>query len=569
MATIAEKQNLITKTLKQQKAELVFKNAGVINVFSGEIYTCDVAVDGGFIAGLGNYEGIEEIDLSGKYLSPGFIDAHCHTESSMVTLDRFAGEVIPHGTTTVVCDPHEIANVKGIAGIKYIIDCAKNIPANIHVMLPSCVPSSKYETNGASLTSRELSLLADEELVAGLGEVMDLEGIFEGNAEVLKKIELFEKNKTIDGHAPLVTGQHLQACKAAGIQTDHESTEFAEALEKLRCGIHVLVREGTSERNLREIITGVVKENIPTANMAFCTDDKTIRSIRQEGHISHNIRYAIELGLRPAQAYAMATINPAKIYGFKNTGAIVPGYKADLVVLDNLEAVKVNSVYIGGICISKGTAPVKLPQTPCPEELKHTVNIKNITAEDIKYRVNSPAPVVEILKNQILTKKTTEKISTENGVFTAGATHSLAMVIERHNGTGNIGKGIVKGYGIKNGAIASTIAHDSHNLIVIGDNDTDILTAIEEIKRIGGGCTIAGGGKILKTIPLPVCGLITDDVNLDINSNLEEFHKIARNLGIPEGIDPLLHPAFIALPVIPEIRITDKGLFDVMGQVFI
>lgn len=565
-----EKQKRIRIALKEEKADLVFKNARIINVLSGEIHSGDIAVAGGYIAATGKgYEGKQEIDLKGKYVSAGFIDAHCHTESSMVTADRLAAEAIVFGTTALITDPHEIANVAGSEGIAYILQRARHTPADIYVMLPSCVPSSDFETGGAELEAPELEKFRNNPAVLGLGEVMDLEGIYRGKKELLDKIALFEEEKTVDGHGPLVGGVHLQACRAAGIQTDHESVGFEEALEKLRSGISVLVREGTSERNLHAIISGVVKNGTPTWNMAFCTDDKTIHSIRREGHISCNIRMAVELGMDPVQAYAMATVNAARIYGLKNTGAVAPGFRADLVLLNDMEKVEVDSVYKKGVLIcGRGEKP-HLQPADVPAALTGTVRTGKITADALRLPAVNPAPVIELQKNQILTKKRMEQVPLENGFFRADRVYSKCLVIERHHGTGNMGKGIVMGYGIRKGAVASTIAHDCHNLIVIGDNDADMLLAIEELQRVQGGCTVVGGGRILKTIELPIAGILTGDLSLNIDEAVGQFIAAARSLGVPEGIDPQGHLSFIALPVIPEIRITDKGLFDVAEKKFL
>lgn len=563
------KKKLIQISLKKKKPELVLKNANVINVLSGEIHRSDVAIDSGYIIGLGNYEGITEKDMTGKYVCSGFVEAHFHTEGSMVTIERLVGEVLPYGTTTLFTDPHEIANVKGLEGLDYIFKSSENIPANVYIMLPSCVPSSNFETSGAVLNHKELEKIYNHERVMGLGEVMDYPALFDSNDDLLRKIELFKEKGTVDGHAPLMRREQVQAYRVAGVETDHESVEYEEALEKIRCGMHVLVREGTTAKNLVSIMTGIIKNNIDTSTLAFCTDDKSILKIREEGHINHNIKMAIDLGLDPIKAIAMATINPCRIYGLKDLGAVAPGYRADIVILDDLRSVKVNSVYKDGKLVSQSNESIKFEQYSCSESLRNTVNIKPLTKEDLAYKTDSEAIVIDLVPDQILTIRKAETVNVEYGYFLADNIYSKAAVIERHNATGNIGLGIIKGYGIKNAAIATTVSHDSHNLAIVGDNDEDMLLAAEELKRCGGGYTIVSKGKVLKTIELPIAGLITDDYSVDVDKSLEEFTDIAHNLGVPKDINPLIQLSYLALPVIPDIRLTDLGLFDVNEMRFI
>ncbi|RKD31669.1 adenine deaminase [Thermohalobacter berrensis] len=548
----------------REKAELVLKNCRVVNVFSQEIIKGDVAIDSGKIVGIGEYEGLNETDLNDSYVAPGLIDGHVHIESSMVSPIQFARGVVPLGTTTIIADPHEIANVCGIEGIKYMINASEGLPLNIYFMLPSCVPATSFENAGAVLGADELREMIDHDKILGLGELMDYPSVISGNEKTIDKI-VVAKDKIIDGHGPNIKDKDLNAYVVAGVRTEHECSTVEEMIDRLRLGMYISIREGSAARNLRTLIRAVNKENI--RRCLFCTDDKHPEDILKAGHIDNNVRLAIKNGIDPISAIQMGTINAAECYGLKNIGAIAPGYDADIIVLDSLENFNITKVYKNGKLVAENKKPL-FRETECDySNVTDTVRIKEITKKDLEIKLKSDiVNVISLLPRNLVTEKVVRKVDTENGVFKYHKDLDILKlaVIERHKATGNIGLGLVENFKLKGGAIASTIAHDSHNLIVVGDNDDDMLLAIKEVSSVGGGITICSEGRVLKTLPLPIAGLISDKSMSEVNESLKEMLDIAYNkLNVNPDIDPFMTLSFLALPVIPEIKVTDLGLFDV------
>ncbi len=552
-------EKLIRAAQEIEKPELVLKNGKILNVFTGEIVSGDVAVTDGYIVGIGQYSGQKEVELDGKYVVPGFVNAHLHVESSMVTPQVYSMEELKHGTTTIITDPHEIANVGGMTALYDIIKAAGASPVNYFIMLPSCVPSTPFEHSGAELSAEQLELFRNEPGVLGLGEMMNAVGVVGLDENVIAKIKAFS-DMVIDGHAPMMSGKQLNAYACAGIATDHESITFDEALEKLRCGIAVLVRDGSASKNLEAVIKGVVEKNIDTSNLAFCTDDKHLGDIVKEGTIRYNIQQAIALGLPAVKAYQIATINAARIYGLKHIGAVACGYRADMVVLDDLEKVSVTQVYKDGVPLCEIPEPV---QIQFRSELLNSVRYAPLPENAFEIPVRDEYSVIGLVKNQIVTKHI--KMTHEEVMqgLRDGSVRKLA-VIERHHETGYHSCAYVKGYGLKHGAVGTTVAHDSHNIIVLGDNDEDMFRAVEELKRINGGYTIVCGGKVVDSLPMPLGGLMSLSGAQEFIPRFDDFIELAYSMGVDKDIDPFITLSFIALPVIPELRLTDCGLFDVI-----
>jgi len=567
--SVEMKKERISVALGNQKADLVIKNARIINVFTKEIIPGDIAICKDLIVGIGNYSGIAEIDAEGRYACPGLIDSHVHIESFMACPSEFAKAILPHGTTTIIADPHEITNVCGINGIHFMLDQTKNLPLNVYIMVPSCVPATSFENNGASLSAEVMEPLTAVDRVIGLGEVMDYVSVLSGDKTMLKKMDLFD-HAIIDGHSPSLMGNELNAYRAAGVLTDHECSTVDEALERLRLGMYVQIREGTAARNLETIVKGLLQKNVGFERCVFCTDDKHLEDIKREGHISYNVKKAIACGLDPIDAIRAATINAAECYRLKRLGAIAPGYSADIILLNDIESFNIEKVFFRGRPLDSYDMALRQYAPLEDKNVINTVRIPGITRDDLSIRLNGEtATVIRILPDNLVTRKEVEKVKTENGLFVADKEYSKLAVIERHKSLNNIGLGIVKGFNIENGAIASTVSHDSHNLIVIGDNDEDMLLAINEIKRANGGLTIISNGKVLATLELPIAGLMSDKPYDYVESKLKQMINIAWNIGVNRQIDPFIVLSFLALPVIPEIRVTDQGLFDVCQFRFI
>lgn len=555
-----EKKKLIACSLGRSEPDFVLKNAAVADVFSEKLFSGDIAVKDGIIAGVGSYSAKIETDLAGRVVVPGFIDAHMHLESSMTAPSILAPKLLARGTTAVIADPHEIANVCGIEGIRWLMHDSEKTPLDVFFALPSCVPLNKNDHNGAVFGVDDMKKLRSDPQVSGLGEVMNADAVIAGDDDLLNKIELLQGG-TIDGHSPGFMGKRLQAYRMAGVETDHECATWEEALERLRAGFIIQVREGSAAKNLTEIINGALRDGVSTDRFVFCTDDVHLDDVVKNGHIDRNIRMAIALGMEPVRAVKMATLSAARAYGFKDRGAVAPGYRADLVVLDDLNSVSVREVYKNGIPLEK--LPKQFSKTRAGKRLTQSVHIPPLPADCLKMKADSIFPVIGIVPGQLVTEKLMLSLPTKNGYFTPSEDILKIAVIQRHDGSGRIGLGAVKGFGLRNGAAASTVGHDAHNLIVIGDNDADMLAAVEELKSCGGGYTLARGGKPLKTVRLNIAGLFTDDREMDLAKELEEMSALAHRMGVPQNIDVFQNLSFLSLPVIPSLRITDSGVFDV------
>lgn len=557
---------LIDYSIKNKKSELVLKNANIVNVFSHEIVKADVAIEKGIVVGIGSYDGINNIDLNGKYITPGFIDPHVHIESSMVSPAEFAKAIVPMGTTTIITDPHEIANVCGLEGIEYILKSSEELPLCVYSMLPSCVPATDFENSGARLEAKDLEKYINHERILGLGEMMNYPGVINQDKIVTDKLELAKRyKKYIDGHIPNISNEGLNGYILSGISTDHECSTVEEMIEKISLGMYVMIREGSAARNLETLIKGVNINNYQRC--LFCTDDKHPQDILKNGHIDNNIRLAIKNNIDPIIAIKMATINVANCYNLQNIGAIAPGYIADIVVVDNLEEFNVLEVYKDGELVGKDKKALFETREIENSNVTNTVNIDKLTKEDLKINLEKDiANVIGLLPHNLVTEKLIRKVDVENGVFKFNQNVDILklVVIERHTNKKSIGLGLVENFKLKNGAIASTVAHDSHNIIVVGDNDEDIINAVDEIKKIGGGLSISSNNEILGSLSLPIAGLMSDkDINY-VSENLENMLSIAyEKLNVSKDIEPFMTLAFLALPVIPHIKITDKGLFDV------
>ncbi len=473
---------------------------------------------------------------------------------------------MPCGTTTVIADPHEIVNVAGLKGLEYILKDSEACKLNIYYVLPSCVPLNQYDNNGAVFDVEQMKKICENPHIVGLGEVMNYEAVTACNQDLLEKIELLQP-KTIDGHAPGLSGKKLQAYRIAGVDTDHECSDYEGALERLRAGFIVQIREGSAAKNLTRIISGALKDGISFDRFVFCTDDVHLADTAKHGHINHNIKMAIHLGLDPIRAIKLATLNPARVYGLKDIGAVAPGFRADLVVLNSLDELSIADVYKDGVSIHE--IEYHDVKTEAPDKITNSVHVPKLGESCLELTVHGEFPVIGVIPGEIVTKKLMMQLPQENGTFTPRDDLLKIAVVQRHDGSGRIGLGVVKGFGLKNGAVASTVAHDAHNLIVIGDNDADMLAAIEELKACGGGYTIVRGGEAVNTLKLRIAGLFTDDQSADMIEQLSRMADWAHSMGVPENIDVFQNLSFLSLPVIPELRITDIGLFDVAENQFI
>ncbi|MGE7120824.1 adenine deaminase [Peribacillus sp. NPDC046944] len=548
-------------------ADYVIKNGKIIDVFNGEIYTGDVAIVDGYIAGIGNYEGISEINAAGKYVSPTFIDGHVHIESSMVRPSELAKVLLLHGVTCVVADPHEIANVSGRKGIQYMIEQSDHLPFDFYFMMPSCVPATDFEDAGAVLKSEDLYSFYKNPRVLGLAEVMNFPAVSNADDDMIQKIiDAYKNEKKIDGHAAGLTEQQLNIYMAAGIQTDHECTTAKEARDRLRKGMYLMIREGTVAKDLRNLLPAVTEQN--SRRCLFVTDDRHLDDLVTEGSIDHNVRIAIEEGIPALTAIQMATINAAECFGLREHGAIAPGYKADFLLFEDLQSIQIQSVFKDGKLVSKDGQLVNFPEAPkhkLEEKLTQTVHLQDLS--DIDFHItlhNALANLIEIIPNSLVTKHIIEPVAlNQNGLFqfSPSMDHVKLAVIERHQKTKKIGLGIVKGLGLQSGAIATTVSHDSHNLIIAGTNDQDMLVAAEEIKKMQGGLVIIQDGKTLASLPLPIAGLMSTGTYAEVLHNLKEMNHGLLKIGANRHFNPFLTLAFLALPVIPEIKLTTQGLF--------
>lgn len=561
------RQSELIRAAYEGKNTLVIKNANVVNVFTDEIVRADVAVYGDVIIGVGSYSGENEIDAGGAYLAPGFIDAHVHIESSMVIPSSFMKVIMPHGTTTVIADPHEIANVAGAAGIRAMYKLTDELPLRVLFMLPSCVPATPFEHSGAKLVAEDMEQFMHKSRILGLGEVMDANSVINCSQEMLDKLRLFDK-RPIDGHAPMLEGMGLNAYRVAGAFSDHECSTYEEVKQKLATGMNILLRIGSAANNMDDVLRRIAKEKLPTRNMMFCTDDKHIEDIRREGHINANARMAVAAGIDPIDAIKMASYNAALAYGIRGVGAIAPGYKADMVLLEDLKDFKVKQV------ISRFGRPYtgeeQIPSPILPPQVFNSVRLPEISKYDLALRCHVSAPVIKMIPHQLVTELVYRDVERdENGCFIPSEGMVKLAVIERHHATGSMAVGILEGLGIKHGAVASTVAHDSHNLVVAGDNDEDMLMAIESLRDCGGGYSVVSRGVVLARLPLPIAGLMTAAPVNDVLEIQQALLDALYSLGAKRDSDPLIALSFMALPVIPAVKLTDEGLFDAVNFKFI
>ncbi len=544
----------------EQHAELLFKNARVVNVFSGEIHQANVAVEDGRIIGFGDYRARKVIDLKGAYLAPSLIDGHFHVESSMLTAPEFARAVVPHGTGAVVIDPHEYANVLGLDGIRYVLESTKDLAVDFFIMLPSCVPATHLETAGAKLTADDLKLMIHDERIAGVAELMNFPGVYLGAKSELAKIAA-GKGKAIDGHAPGLRGKNLNAYALAGVRSDHESVAVEEAREKLRLGMHILLREGSTERNLAHLLPLINAHN--SQNCSFATDDKLAGDLVNEGHIDHAVRVAIRGGVPPITALQIATINTARHYRLHNLGAIAPRYWADFIVFDDLKKFRVRQTWKKGVLVAEngkflGRSPAKISLPRSTMNLRYSPKdfiVKPSGAKKIR--------VIEIIPDQIVTKELIASPKIANGEIVADTARDLLkmVVVERHRATGNVGVGFVRGFKLQRGAIGSTVAHDAHNVIVAGTNDADILCVIQALEKMQGGQVAVVDGRVQAELPLPIAGLVTDQPLAKAMKLIDALNAAAQAMGCDLAA-PFMALSFLALSPIPSLKLTDQGLID-------
>ncbi|MGG0718500.1 adenine deaminase [Robertmurraya massiliosenegalensis] len=552
----------------KEPADLVIKNGKIIDVFNGEILEADVAIADDYIAGIGTYSGKQVIDVKGQYISPSFIEGHVHIESSMLTPKEFAKVLLLHGVTTAIADPHEIANVLGSQGIEYMLNASDNLPFDFYMMLPSCVPATQFEHSGAQLYADDLKPFYQHPRVLGLAEVMNFPAVFNGDKDMIRKIsDSLLHGKKIDGHAAGLSANDLNVYMSAHITTDHESTTAEEAKERLRRGMYLMIREGTVAKDLKQLLPVVNERN--SRRCLFVTDDKHLDDLLEEGSIDHNIRMAISLGLSPITAIQMVTINAAECFGLENKGAIAPGYKADFLILNDLEVIDIASVYKDGREIVANGEIIDFPEGILldTDHLKDTVQINEITVDDFQINLeSSKSNVIEIIPNSLVTRHIVEE--TSNSVLGSFqiSTHLDQLklaVIERHHHTGLIGLGIVKGLRLQSGAIASTIAHDSHNLVIAGTNDADMALAANAMKKMQGGLIVVKNGEIIASLPLSIAGLMSEMPYEEVYQKLKVLDEALEQIGASKDFNPFLTLSFLTLPVIPELKLTDSGLFKV------
>ena len=559
-----KKLHVIDVAAGRAPADLVLKNATYVNVFSNELCHGDIAVAEGLIVGMGEYHGKVEVDVSGKLVLPGFIDAHIHLESSLVSPTEFAKAVLPHGTTTVITDPHEIANVMGTDGIEYMLQATEDLPVDVRFMLPSCVPATPLDESGANLDYRAIDSFYDHPRVQGLAEMMNYVGVVNGDGQVVEKIVASQAHhKKIDGHAPGLSGKDLNAYIAAGVYSDHECSDMEDAMNKLRLGQYIMIREGTAARNLEALMPLLTSQYVDRC--MFCTDDKHPNDLLEKGHIDYIVKKAISLGADPIVAVKAACHNAARYFLLNNRGAIAPGYLGDFVIIDDFQHFEIEMVYKRGVLMYDG----QLRDFPAPEidsylvkRAHDTFHVAHLTAED--FSDGRPHAVIGMIPGEIVTQDAgyADHADPEQDIL-------KIAVIERHKNTHHIGLGYIKGYGLKRGAVATSISHDSHNIIVVGATDEDMAAAANRIVENRGGITVMENGQVLGEVTLSIAGIMSDDSLVMVNSALEDAKDEAFGLGVSRGIDPFMTLSFMALPVIPSLRITTRGVFDVSSQRYI
>ena len=559
-----KKLHVIDVAAGRAPADLVLKNATYVNVFSNELCHGDIAVAEGLIVGMGEYHGKVEVDVSGKLVLPGFIDAHIHLESSLVSPTEFAKAVLPHGTTTVITDPHEIANVMGTDGIEYMLQATEDLPVDVRFMLPSCVPATPLDESGANLDYRAIDSFYDHPRVQGLAEMMNYVGVVNGDGQVVEKIVASQAHhKKIDGHAPGLSGKDLNAYIAAGVYSDHECSDMEDAMNKLRLGQYIMIREGTAARNLEALMPLLTSQYVDRC--MFCTDDKHPNDLLEKGHIDYIVKKAISLGADPIVAVKAACHNAARYFLLNNRGAIAPGYLGDFVIIDDFQHFEIEMVYKRGVLMYDG----QLRDFPAPEidpylvkRAHDTFHVAHLTAED--FSDGRPHAVIGMIPGEIVTQDAgyADHADPEQDIL-------KIAVIERHKNTHHIGLGYIKGYGLKRGAVATSISHDSHNIIVVGATDEDMAAAANRIVENRGGITVMENGQVLGEVTLSIAGIMSDDSLVMVNSALEDAKDEAFGLGVSRGIDPFMTLSFMALPVIPSLRVTTRGVFDVSSQRYI
>jgi len=562
---LSDLSRLIFVAKGDEPADLILADAQIVNTLSGEIETGSVAICGDRVAGVGDYKKAKKtIDLGSKYLAPGLINGHTHLESSMLDIAQYARAVVPHGTSALVTDLHEIANVCGLEGIRYVLDYSRRLPLDMFLMAPSCVPSTHLETSGASIGPEEIHRILRWRECIGLGEVMNYPGVLAGDAAMLSKIEA-ARGRVIDGHAPGVTGKDLSAYIAAGMRSDHESVSLDEAAEKLWRGMYVMIREGSSEKNLDALLPLVTDRTYKRC--LFVVDDRSCVDLLRDGDIDAVVRKAIRLGLEPVRAVQMATINTAEYFRLGGLGAVAPGYFANLIVLEDLADFNINMVFYCGRLVAEEGRPLFPSYKPGGNRLTDTVNIKPFTIDALRLKsLGESQPVIEAVPGQIITRMKQVRVSAKDGFIIPDTSRDILKlaVVERHHATGNIGLGLISGFGLKRGALASSIAHDSHNIVVVGTGDEDMFLAIKEVERLKGGLVVVAGGQVLDSLATPVAGLLSEEPLESVVAGLERLEQTAVDLGVTLP-SPFATLSFLALPVIPELRLTDLGLVDVNG----
>ena len=563
---VRRKQRLVRVALGEEKADVVLKNADYVNVFSGTVEHGDIAVANGLVVGMADhYDGLMEVDVSGKIVAPGFIDAHIHLESSLVSPTSFARAVLPHGTTTVITDPHEIANVCGMGGIDYMMAATENLPLDVHFMLPSCVPAMAFEENGATLTWRDINAYFDHPRVLGLAEMMNYPGVMMGDRATMEKIVVSQAHhKKIDGHAPGLSGKALNAYMSAGVYSDHECSTVEDAIAKLERGQYIMLREGTAARNLDALLPLLTPQYYTYC--MFCTDDKHPNDLLEKGHIDYIVRRAIKAGVDPIIAVKCASHHAARYFLLNNRGAIAPGFLADFVVIDNFDDFNILEVYKKGKLMFDGktVTPFEAPEID-PHLVKRsheTFHVAHLEATD--FIESRPRAVLGMVPGEIVTTDAgyAEKISVEDDIL-------KIAVIERHKNTHHIGIGYIKGYGLKSGAVATSISHDSHNIIVVGANEEDMAAAVNRVVELGGGIVVMDDGKVLGELQLQIAGIMSEAPLIEVNEALENAKEQAFKLGVSRGVDPFMTLSFMALTVIPTLRLTTRGVFDVINQRYV
>ena len=558
---MSDRAALIAVARGDAPPDLVIEGAHVFSVFTREWLELDVAVAGGRIAGLGSYDGGDRVDARGQYLVPGFLDAHVHIESSKLTPAEFARAVVPHGTTAVVTDPHEVANVLGREGVEWMLEASEGLPLDVFVMAPSCVPASDFESPGQLLEPADMEAILRHPRALGVAEMMNFPGVIAGTPDVIARLDVAGATHA-DGHAPGVVGRELDAYVAAGIRSDHEATTLDEALEKRRRGMWVLLREASNARNLRDLLP-LVGQYGPE-HCAFCTDDREPDFLYRDGHIDQMCRVAVEEGVSPEAALLMATLHPARCHGLMDRGAIAPGLRADLVLLDDLEDFRPARVYKDGVLVAAGGRAEAFARPPIPERVRSTMRAAPLAADAFAIPAVARARVIETIPGQLITHAREESPATRDGFVIADPERDVAKiaVIERHHGTGRIGLGLVRGFGLREGAFASTVAHDAHNLVVVGVGDEDMTACAERLQEIGGGIAVARDGAVRGELPLPVAGLLSDEPVEHVVERLEQLQEMLIEQGVGDAA-PFMTLSFLALSVIPSLKITDRGLVDV------